>query len=300
MIQIPLMRWQNPFWFIRPAPSSHAYGDDGNYGRPSVMSGCSGRVLIALAIAAFALVRFFMTTAEVNTFTGRTQHLNLDPQHEIAMGLASAPQMIAQHGGESPDAQAREYVRRIGQKIVHATAAASTPYRFDFHLLADREVVNAFALPGGQVFMTEALFRMLRSEDEIAGVLGHEIGHVVGRHSSEQIAKSNLFDGITSAVVMASSDGQGGGYDTARVAQMVNQFVTFKYGRSDETEADKLGVRFLIETGYQPEAMIQVMEVLKKVAGGARQPEFMSTHPDPGNRIENIKAEIARIRAGGK
>lgn len=293
------MRRRNPFWFLLPAASRQAYGDDGNYGRPSIMSGCSGRILIALAIAAFALFRYCSTPTELNSFTGRKQHLNLDPQHEIAMGLASAPQMIAQHGGESPDARAREYVKRIGQKIVRGTDASRTPYRFDFHLLADRETVNAFALPGGQVFMTEALFRMLHSEDEIAGVLGHEIGHVVGRHSSEQIAKSNLFDGITSAVVIASSDGRGG-YDTARVAQMVNQLVTFRYGRGDETEADKLGVRFLIASGYQPEAMIQVMEVLKKVAGGARQPEFMSTHPDPGNRIENIKAEIARIRAGGK
>ncbi len=294
------MSRRNPFWFLKPAACKLAYGDDASYGRPSVMSGCGGRVLIALAIAAFALVRYMSTPTELNSFTGRKQHLNLDPQHEIAMGLASAPQMVAQHGGESPDAQARAYVQRIGQKIVQSTAASHTPYQYNFHLLADREVVNAFALPGGQVFMTEALFRMLHSEDEIAGVLGHEIGHVVGRHSSEQIAKSNLFDGITSAVVIATSDGQGGGYDTTRVAQMVNQLVTFKYGRADETEADKLGVRFLIESGYQPEAMIQVMEVLKKVAGGARQPEFMSTHPDPGNRIENIKTEIARIRAGGK
>lgn len=294
------MNRQNPFSFLFPATSKKAFGDDRSSGQPSILSGCSGRILIALAIAAFAIFKYFSTPTEVNSFTGRKQHLNLDPQHEIAMGLASAPQMIAQHGGESPDGQAREYVQRIGQKIVQATDAARTPYKYNFHLLADREVVNAFALPGGQVFMTEALFRMLHSEDEIAGVLGHEIGHVVGRHSSEQIAKSGLFEGITSAVVVATSDGQGGGYDTARAAQMVNQLVTFKYGRGDETEADKLGVRFLIEAGYKPEAMIRVMEVLKKVAGGARQPEFMSTHPDPGNRIENIKAEIARIRAGGK
>src|SRR5205823_6088272 len=117
---------------------------------------------------------------------------------------------------------------------------------------------NAFALPGGQVFMTEALFRMLGSEDEIAGVLGHEIGHVVGRHSSEQIAKSNLFNDITNAVIIGASGGQGG-YDTARVAQMVNHLVTLKYGRADETEADALGVRFLFEANYDPEAMIRVM-----------------------------------------
>ena len=212
------------------------------------------------------------------------------------MGLASRAEMAAQHGGLSPDASARDHVNRIGQKIVRSTDAGRTPYHFDFHLLADRRVVNAFALPGGQVFMTEALYRMLGSEDEIAGVLGHEVGHVVGRHSSEQIAKGNLFNGITNAIVIGASGGQGG-YDAARVAQMVNQLITLKYSRGDETEADTLGVRFLIESGYDPEALIRVMEVLKKVSAGSHQPEIMSTHPDPGNREEHIRAEIDKYRA---
>jgi predicted Zn-dependent protease len=253
-------------------------------------------LLIVLLIAAFAVFRYCSTPTEVNHFTGRKQHLDLDPAAEIQMGLASRAEMAAQHGGLSPDTSARDHVSRIGQKIVRTTDVSRTPYRYDFHLLADRRVVNAFALPGGQIFMTEALYRMLGSEAEIAGVLGHEIGHVVGRHSSEQIAKSNLFNGITNAIVIGASGGQGG-YDAARVAQMVNQIVTLKYGRDDENEADALGVRFLIESGYEPEAMIRVMEVLKKSSGGSHQPEFMSTHPDPGNREEHIRAEIEKYRA---
>ncbi|HEY2573849.1 MAG TPA: M48 family metalloprotease [Verrucomicrobiaceae bacterium] len=274
-----------------------AYGDGSSQGytQRSPLSGCSGRLLIVLAITAFALVRYCSTPTEVNHFTGRKQHLDLDPQAEIQMGLASRAEMAAQHGGLSPDASARDHVSRIGQKIVRTTDVSRTPYHFDFHLLADRRVVNAFALPGGQIFMTEALYRMLGSDAEIAGVLGHEIGHVVGRHSSEQIAKSNLYNGITSAIVIGAS-GQGG-YDTARVAQMVNQLVTLKYGRDDENEADALGVRFLIESGYEPEALIRVMEVLKKASSGSHQPEFMSTHPDPGNREEHIRAEIEKYRA---
>ena len=214
------------------------------------------------------------------------------------MGLASAPQMARQYGGISPDAQACNNVRRVGQKIVAGTDAQSTPYKFDFHLLADHEVVNAFALPGGQVFITEALYRMLTGEDELAGVLGHEIGHIVGRHSSEQIAKSNLFNGMTNAVV-TSAAGDQYGYEAARAAQMVNHLVTLKFGRGDEIEADKLGVRFLLQCGYDPEAMIRVMEVLKKVAGSTgRQPDMLSTHPAPENRIGIIRDEIARIKAG--
>ncbi|MCE9520240.1 MAG: M48 family metallopeptidase [Verrucomicrobia bacterium] len=276
-----------------------AYGDGSSqsYGsQRSPFSGCSGRLVIIMLIAAFAVIRYLSTPAEVNHFTGRKQHLDLDPPAEIQMGLASRAEMAAQHGGLSPDASARDHVNRIGQKIVRSTDVARTPYQFDFHLLADRQVVNAFALPGGQVFMTEALYRMLGSEDEIAGVLGHEIGHVVGRHSSEQIAKGNLFNGITNAIVIGASGSQGG-YDAARAAQMVNQIITLKYSRSDESEADKLGVRFLIESGYNPEALIRVMEVLKKASGGSHQPEIMSTHPDPGNRAEDIRAEIDKYRA---
>jgi len=259
-----------------------AYGDDGGQGfgsRRSPLSGCSGRLVIIALIAAFAVVRYLSTPAEVNHFTFRKQHLDLDPQAEIQMGLASRAEMAAQHGGLSPDASARDHVNRIGQKIVRSTDVSRTPYHFDFHLLADRQVVNAFA-----------------SEDEIAGVLGHEVGHVVGRHSSEQIAKGNLFNGITNAIVIGASGGQGG-YDAARMAQMVNQLLTLKYSRSDESEADTLGVRFLIESGYDPEGLIRVMEVLKKVSAGSHQPEIMSTHPDPGNRAEHIRAEIEKYRA---
>lgn len=282
------------FFHIRPV---YGDGDPRGFGPArNPLSGCSGRLIIIVLIAAFAVIRYLSTPAEVNHFTGRKQHLDLDPQAEIQMGLASRAEMAAQHGGLSPDASARDYVNRIGQKLVRSTDAGRTPYHFDFHLLADRRVVNAFALPGGQIFMTEALYRMLGSEAEIAGVLAHEVGHVVGRHSSEQIAKGNLFNGITNAIVIGASGGQGG-YDAARVAQMVNQLITLKYGRSDEIEADALGVRFLIETGYDPEALIRVMEVLKKVSAGSRQPEILSTHPDPGNREQQIRAEIDKYRS---
>jgi predicted Zn-dependent protease len=282
-------------------PKCSAYGDDQGYARPMIPMGCLGRLLIAGVIAAVALFQYFNTHSEVNSFTGRTQRLDLDPQSEIQMGLTSEPQMLSQYGGESADAQARAYVTKIGNKIVASTSAGQTPYRFQFHLLADRETVNAFALPGGQVFITEALFRRLNSEDQIAGVLGHEIGHVVGRHSSEQIAQSNLFDGLTRAAILAVNNGQGSGYDAARIAQMASQLVNLRYSRADESEADMLGVHFLAESGYRPEAMIEVMEVLKKLADGSpKQAQIFQTHPDPGNRIERIRAEIDKMRSGAK
>lgn len=283
------------------APTVHsAYETGYSGGRRPQMSGCGMRVAIGLAIAAFALFSYYSnTSSETNNFTGRTQRLKLNPQQEIQLGLASRQKMAAMHGGPSRDEQARELVSRVGQKLVRDTDADETAYKFEFHLLADRNTVNAFALPGGQIFITEALFRLLKTEDELAGVLGHEIGHVVGRHSSEQIAKSELVGGLTTAFVVASSDGSSN--TNAQLAQLVNQVVNTKYGRDDELESDRLGVKFLYEAGYNPEALIKVMEILKQASGGGGgPPEFLSTHPSSENRIEQIKAEIAKIRASGR
>lgn len=293
---LPSMKHRSPFWFLQPVTPRFAYNDGSGYtNSSSPLSGCGPRLLIAGAILAFTLFQYFSQPKELNSFTGRQQRLNLDPKSEIQMGLQSTPQMEQQYGGLSSDAKARAYVQQVGQKIVAGTRAGQTPYKFDFHLLADTQVVNAFALPGGQVFITEALFRKLTKEDELAGVLGHEIGHVVGRHSSEQIANSNVISGLTNAVVVGVSDGNHG-QEAARLAMMASNLVNLKFGRGDETEADKLGVRFLMDCGYDPEAMIGVMEILKKISAGNRQPEMLSTHPDPGNREEVIKAEIAKLR----
>jgi len=258
------------------------------------------RLMIAGAIAAFALFQFLSLPKETNPFTGREQRLNLNTQEEIQLGLNSAPEMAREFGGLSSDKAARERVARIGAKLVDATDADETPYgqHFNFHLLADAKTVNAFALPGGQIFITEALYRLLETEDELAGVLGHEIGHVVGRHSSEQIANSTFVQRLVTAVTVGLA-GDDSGYAAARAAQAVGQMVTMKYGRGDELEADKLAVLFMLQANYDPEAMIRVMEVLKQASGGGSQPEFMSTHPNPDNRKEVIQAEIEKLKASG-
>lgn len=273
-------------------------------GSSSSGSGCltilfrNPRLLLALLLVGGAVGKYFLgTTTETNEFTGRTQHLasSMDtPEEEMAMGLASAPQMIRQFGGTVQDAQAKALVSSVGQRLVNSTAVKNSRYRFQFHLLADRKTINAFALPGGQIFITAALFNKLKNEDQLAGVLGHEIGHVVGRHSTQQLAKTDLISGVAQGVGVAVSDGYNNG--GMQIAQMVGNVINMKYGRDDETESDRLGVQFMIEAGYNPEEMIGVMEILKAASGGQRQAEFMSTHPDPGNRIEKIREEIAKYR----
>jgi predicted Zn-dependent protease len=258
--------------------------------------GCSPRLLIGLFLALGAVGYYFFGTTEYeNEFTGRRQRLALaTTEEEVALGLQSAPTMIQQMGGLSRDSAARARVTQIGQRLIQGTLARQSPYRFEFHLLADRETVNAFALPGGQIFITEALYRLLDTEDKIAGVLAHEIGHVVGRHSNEQMAKSRLLGGLAQGAGVAMSDG----YNTAGMyaAQQVAAMRMMKFSRDDELESDALGVRFLAESGYDPEAMIAVMEVLARAAQGRAPPEFLSTHPLPESRIERLRQLIRETK----
>jgi predicted Zn-dependent protease len=258
----------------------------------------SRRVFIALVIAAIGGAYYWCNT-QVNPVTGEKQHVALSPSDEVALGLQSAPEMARQFGGLHPDREAREYVRRIGQKVVAGSDAKTSPYPFDFHLLADPKTVNAFALPGGQVFLTAGLFRRLGSEAQLAGVLGHEVGHVVHRHSAEHLAKQQFTQVLVGAAAVAGSDDRSGGQQTAAIAAMVGDMVNLRFSRTDELEADTYGVRALGESGYDPQALAAVMEVLASASGGSSQPEFLSTHPDPGNREERIKAEIARLYPNG-
>jgi len=241
------------------------------------------KLLVGAAIILFTLFQYY-SKSEVNEFTGKTQHISLTPQEEVAIGLQSAPQMAQQHGGLYPDQNYQKFVDQVGRKLVNNTIAKKTNYNYDFHLLKDAETINAFALPGGQIFITYALFSKLENEDQLAGVLGHEIGHVVGRHSAER--KQGLTQGLLSGVAV--------GFDptTADGAAAIANMLNMSYGRDDELESDELGVKFMIDAGYNPKELIGVMEILKAAAGPNRTPERMSTHPDPENRIEKIKDAI--------
>ncbi|UNY97353.1 M48 family metalloprotease [Zhouia spongiae] len=245
------------------------------------------RIFIGILIVGFAVVKKCGNT-ETNPYTGRVQHIDMSAEQEIAIGIQSAPEMAGRHGGLYPDERYQQLVDEVGNKLVRNSVANDSPYQFDFHLLADDRVVNAFALPGGQVFITYALFSKLQNEDQLAGVLGHEIGHVIGRHSAERIADSNYWQTI--------AVGANVGADAGGLIAGIGENVLLSNGRDDELESDVLGVRLLIKSDYNPEALIGVMEILKSASGGANVPEFRSTHPDPDNRIERIKEAIAKYR----
>lgn len=254
-------------------------------------------VLIALAVALFAVVRYF-TSSQENPVTGEAQRVTLTPQEEVALGMQSAPELAQQMGGLVPPSDPRaQLVNRVGQKLV-AQIDREHPWEFNFHLLRDDQLVNAFALPGGQIFITLALYQQLENEAQLAGVLGHEIGHVIERHSAEQMAKSDLTRGLVTAVGVGAGGQEGGGFAHVAAAVAANM-INLKYGRDDELESDDYGIRYMAAAGYDPRAMAGVMEVLARAGGGNGRPEFASTHPDPGNRADRIRQVIQKLYPQG-
>lgn len=250
------------------------------------------RVILGLVFLVGGLFSYYGNT-EVNPVTGENQRVQLTPRQEIALGMQSRQQMAAKHGGLFPNENLQAYVQSVGERIVSRSQAAKSPYRFEFHLLRDAQVVNAFALPGGQIFITAALLGRLNSEAQLAGVFGHEIFHVVGRHGAEHLAKQQLGASLVNAVGIAASGGDDSGQTAAMIAQAVNQLTNLRYGRQDESESDRYGLEFMIEAGYDPRGIVELMQVLAKT-GGARQPEFLSSHPDPGNRLQTLKGMIQK------
>jgi predicted Zn-dependent protease len=252
----------------------------------------NSRLVIAAVVLLIGLIGYFGKSS-INPVTGEKQHVSLSVDQEVALGLQAAPQMAEQFGGLDPDPNAQALVESVGRKLIQSGPGSKTTYQYSFHLLRDPQTVNAFALPGGPVFITRALFDRLQNEAQLAGVLGHEIGHVLERHSAEHMARSQLAQSVVGATAVATSDDRGREQMAYMAAAFAAQMAQLRYGRKDELEADRWGVKNMSGAGYDPREMIQVMEILKQSSGG-RQPEFMSSHPDPGNREQEIQGEIQK------
>jgi predicted Zn-dependent protease len=281
---------------------SYGYGDD--YGPPQNQGIDLGRLVrygIGILIALFGVVMYMMRT-QVNPVTGQKQHIAISVDQEKALGLEAAPKMAHEMGGAlDPKSDPRaKVVAEVGAELVRRSDASRSPYvgNFHFFLLNDPKTINAFALPGGQIFITKALYEKLKTEGELAAVLGHEIGHVINRHSAQQMAKGQLGQVLTAAVGVGAS-GDDRGRQATMAAMMANQMMQLRYGREDESEADHYGLKYMAEAGYDPTSMLEVMRILKEAGGGGRQPEILSTHPLPETRIQEIRDTLAHDYPNG-
>jgi predicted Zn-dependent protease len=283
---------------------SYPYDDGRQQRQRRPGSGLPIRFIIAAGLALFAFIGYYLKT-DVNEITGETQRVAMSEAQEIQLGLNSAPKMAAQMGGaidprRSPEAGV---VARMGRQLVEANPKVSGSVygrHFRFFLLNDSRTVNAFALPGGQIFITRALYDRLENEAQLAGVLGHEIGHVVHRHSAQQMAKGQLGQQIVGAIGMGGA-GDSQGMLAAQAAAMANQMLQLRYGRDDELESDLWGLQTMELAGYDPAEMVNVMRILKEASGGGgRGPDILATHPDPDARVDAIKAYLQKRFPNGQ
>ena len=238
--------------------------------------------------ASFALL-LTVTACAVNPATGRRELSLVSESAEIAMGQEYDPQIIAEMG-LYPDDDVQAYVSELGLRMAAASERPQLPWAFQ---VVDDPAVNAFALPGGFIYVTRGILAHLNSEAELAGVLGHEIGHVTARHSANQMTRMQLQQ-IGLGIGALLSDRVANWADYIGVGLGI---LNLNYSRGDESQSDELGVRYMGRTGYDPEAMAGVFETLALASGApsGRTPEWMSTHPYPENRGARIMEMTAEL-----
>jgi hypothetical protein len=217
-------------------------------------------------------------------------------QDQSALGMEAAAQVYQQMPVLPDDSPEAQYVRQLGQKLV-ATIPPETSWPFEFHVIPQKEI-NAFALPGGQMFIHVGTITAAKSEAELAGVMGHEMAHVYMQHSAKQAGKAQttgLLAGIASAVLGGTVGNKAGGL-VGQLGQMGLQVgaqgLMMKYSRNDESQADTVGTIILYKAGYNPQGMVDFFKTMG-AEGGSAPPEFFSSHPNPANRQQAIAKQIA-------
>ncbi|MCC6951121.1 MAG: M48 family metallopeptidase [Phycisphaerales bacterium] len=241
-------------------------------------------------LASVLLAGALLPACTTNPTTGRSQFNFYSRDEEIALGMQAKPELIKEFGGEVARADLTGYITEVGMRLARHTEGDGPSLPWEFTLL-DSDVINAFALPGGKVFMSRGLAAKMTSEAQLAGVLGHEIGHVTARHTNDRMSQSLLVTvgAVTAAVLLENSDASDATKAVAPlVLQVGGQSIVLQYSRDQESEADSLGLRYMTREGYDPRAQVQVMEILKASMSGERGLEFFSTHPYPETRIKRL------------
>ncbi len=226
-----------------------------------------------------------------NPATGQNQLMLVSEGQEVAMGREADPAIIATIGLYPDDAWQR-YMQRLGAGLAAASERPNLPWTFR---VVDDPAINAFAVPGGFIYVTRGILAHLTSEAQLASVVGHEIGHVTARHTAAQMSQQQLF-GLGLAV------GSMANAQVAKYASTANQalgILYLKFSRDHERQADELGLRYMQRGHYDPREMPGVFVMLDqqgKAAGGAgRLPEWLATHPSPANRVATITRQIAAL-----
>lgn len=247
------------------------------------------------------LTALSLTNCAVNPATGNPNFVTLSETQEVSMGR-SEDRRVRQQYGSYEDAELQRYVSDIGQRLARASHRPGLQYQF---LVVDSPEVNAFALPGGYIYITRGILAYLNSEAELAAVLGHELGHVTARHSVQQLSAATAANVGTSILQILVPQVRNTGADA--LVNLLGGALLSGYGREHELEADRLGAEYLARTGYDPQAMIRVVGVLKNhelfdaeiARAEGREPRryhgLFASHPDNDTRLQEVVREASRF-----
>ena len=246
-------------------------------------------------------------TQVVNPATGKNEYTAMSPAQEKAVGKDQHPKILQQFGGEYDDLELQAYVNQIGDRLQAVSELPDLDFTFT---LLNSDVVNAFALPGGYVYISRGLLALAENEAEVAGVMAHEVGHVTARHSAQRYSRGVLAQGgVTLGAVLA---GVLGGGNLAKTVQQIGgtgaQAYLAGYSREQEFQSDELGVRYLTRAGYDPTAMATFLEKLgehselaRKLAGKEDAPDpstsMFATHPRTPDRVRRAAENAAAAEA---
>ena len=236
-----------------------------------------------LSASILLLSCFFFSGCAVNPATGQKQLMLISPSQESQMGKQYAPEVEKQLGGRIDNPALQNYINSIGQNIAHLSHLPDSHFTY---VAVEDEMINAMALPGGYIFITKDMLQKLNSEAQLASILAHETAHVTARHSAQAMTTQI---GMDLALSVASEHTSAG---AAQMANIGSQMIGLKYSRSHEHQADEIGIDYLVSAGYSPYGMVETMEILERESK-SRSIEFLSTHPNPGNRRETLLAHIA-------
>ena len=243
------------------------------------------------------LLLFVIYGCSINPVTGKKEFMLFSDAQEISFGSEADPDIRWQFGGTYDDSQLIAYVNSVGQKVAASSDRTNIAYHF---AVVDSSDVNAFALPGGYIYITRGLLVKLENEAQLASVLGHEIGHVNARHSMKRMQQTLGFNMVLAILDQAASGSKG--YQEWRGliktgSSVAFAAVTLGYGRDNELQADALGTEFADKSSYDPQGMIQLLEILKSL--NEREPssveEFFMSHPRTSIRIKETNGVIAKL-----
>jgi len=212
--------------------------------------------------------------------------LLISREEETALGIELA-QDIEQELVIHPDPFVHEYLTGMGLELLALIPDVPPEYQFRFQVVKDDDVINAFAAPGGQIYFYTGLMLQADTRAEVMGVMGHEIAHVMRRHGAQQLV-TNL--GL--ATVLDLALGQTSSSAVGLAGELAATGALLKYGRDHELESDEYGMNLLLQAGYDPEPYIGFFSKLDAMSGSVRIPEFLSTHPNPNNRVSALRAQV--------